>query len=215
MEDSILNVLKIISCAAVIDLIVLSFKALGKNRSGAYMFSGMVIFFFFSSVFFGNLGIAEEWAKHLLFYTGQVFSFGFLHSMIEYYRSRHLTDEGTAPSIKPSSYGIIPVVGASSLTNFLTEQGLQHFLVLPITFLITTYISVKKSILESQDFRDTLDFFMAALFAFAMVHFFELAVESQKWLPSLEPFQEFIEFGWFFIGYALCGIGLARVRNQL
>lgn len=228
----ILLILKIVAFLLTFSLIIFGWLKL-QDKKLKLFFTAILVFFFLSIIFFFPLSHESlEWYKHLLFYIGQIFFYLFSRRVIAMNFSFQEKNASKPISEKldeflPSSSKIFCVT-ASAASNgsaasttalsqwfgFLIDQGLLHVLTMPLFLLTTVFIRVRYIYFESEILKHILNFFMLAAGTFVMIHVSEFIVESQKLIPVIDPFGEFIEmveFFWFYLGLLFFSIGIRKI----
>ncbi len=204
--DSLL-IFKIISFLATLAVAVWSTPKLAKTKVKV-VFVAMLISFFLSTILFFPEGRINDWLKHIPFYFGQFLLYLFLVNIIEAYSPIE-----KKPQSSPQPRLAVLPVGFVNWFNFLTDQGLQHVITLPLFFLIVTVVRIQYLYIESPAFKTVLNLFMAAGGALVMIHIGEFVVESQGWLPFLEELIEIIEFLWYYLALILIGLGVSKLTK--
>lgn len=147
------------------------------------------------------------WIKHGIFYVGQLFFFLFIRRVIAVYNPT--PQEIDAPSSQQPFSTLAVVAGAQAATStsttsvnwmqYLTQQGMQHILGLPIFFMIASLIRVQYAFIASALLKSVLNKMLLAAFCLTMLHVTEFTIESQHWFPlAPEVGQERIEHLWHF-----------------
>ncbi|MEK7519723.1 MAG: hypothetical protein AAB581_00550 [Patescibacteria group bacterium] len=222
MEEALFTVLKIVNFILTAVVVVWGWRMFPDMRL-RMQFGLMFLFFFLSTILFGEEGGRNEWTRHTLFYAGEIFFYLFLVNLIKrYYRedkplgSGFVTTTGTyaaaagGPALVSGSDGISWVTG---MYEFLTEQGLQHLLTLPLIIIIIYSIDVRWTNM-SKTLRGVVNPFVIAVIGLVAAHVFEFIIESQGFLPILdgEPV-EYIEFGCYYFGLIFFAAGMYRLKR--
>lgn len=207
----ILSLLEYTGILGTIALIYYAWKKL-SSRSIRIYFTIMILFFIFPMVLpFGETR-TDTWMKHLLFYSGQFSLYMYLTHLIESYKPK--TENEAAPQTPPiaAAAGIMSLHGTETWYNYLTDQGLEHFLTLPLLFLIMTVIRIQYHYIADRAFRGALNLCIVACCALVMIHVGEFVVESQHLMPFMEgePI-EITEFMWYFIALILFFISVKKL----
>jgi hypothetical protein len=197
-----LTIFKIIS--GVLSALIILYgwgKLAGKQR---VIFALMISFFFLSTVLFFPEGVVNDWFKHLPFVVGQFFFYLLLGSFVKSWQR-----SPTAPSPTAATALAVPTWFES-----LTEQGLQHILVLPFFLLIWGVVGIKGSQLNKNR-RSHLNIWLLAGFFLTLIHIGEFLVESQGWMPFLDgdPI-EVIEFIWYYLAIGTFFLALRKNKKH-
>lgn len=188
----ILDILKIISVVYTLVVIWYGWSRISDHKTKV-LFGAMLVCFLLSAVLFFPEGAMSEWAKHSLFYLGQVLFYFFLNRLI--------AKRITTPARPTSALPTLAAAGAPvEWFTFITDLGLQHIITLPFLFLIITFIRIQYSFVSSSAIKPMLNIFMLAGFFLTMIHVGEFVVESLGLFPMLEgnPI-EITEFFWFYM----------------
>lgn len=210
-----LLIFKIISLLLSILVILYSLRTISKTKV-RILFIIMIASFFLSTILFFPEGRINDWMKHLPFYVGQLFFYFFLSSLL----SEYTPPNNSVPSPKP----IVPTTqiaasfigsGIDEWFNFLTDQGLQHFLAVPLFLLVMMNIQIHFPSIKDAIFRRILTIFLIAGTCLTMIHLGEFIVEAQDWMPFLEgnPI-EIIEFIWYYSAVILFIFGLHILHSR-
>jgi len=113
-----------------------------------------------------------EWVSHIPFYISQVCFYHLLDTLIKRYVAFASMKHAT-PLTKSriSAFGLFP---------FLTDQGLQHILALPLFFLIFTMVRIRLLVIKSQNLQTIMSRYVIAGLCFAMIHVAKFLIENQK-----------------------------------
>ena len=224
-------ILKFFNVILVAGLIIVSLYKL-QSRPQKITFTMMLLFFLLSTLFFNHTGALNDWLKHILFYIGQFFFYLFLYYLIRFYfrkkeqkeSSQHEHADATQtpaagdearikqpsiPSTMAAGFGISTI----DWFAFLTEQGLQHILVLPIFFLIVIIVRVQYLSIESAHFKQALNLFLWAGLNLMMIHTGEFFIENQNFIPFLTDKIETIEFLLFYLGILFLNLGMKKLSD--
>lgn len=229
----ILFVLKLVAFLLTFGLAVFGWLKL-KDKILRVFLILMLILVFLSVVFFFPLGMheyLEEWYKHIPFYLSQIFFYLFLRRIVKLnfsFNSKKVNKNIVERFDEAIKQNILPCLSLSSVSRssvwqqplssvwfkFLTQEGLQHILTLPVLFLIIAIVRIEYFYIESHTLKKILNFFMFAAGMFVMIHISEFLVESQKLLPIIDPegeFIEMIEFFWFYLGLLFFSFGIRKL----
>jgi hypothetical protein len=170
-----------------------------------------LVFFLSSMLFFGGEGALWEWVKHVFFYAGQIFFYFFIRDTIRAHLKTKNTD---LPHLRAGFALPVFFQDWKKLAVYVTEQGIQHFLAVPIYFAVSSIIYAQKSLIASSNVRKTLRFFEFAMLSFVMIHVGEFFVETHGLFPVLEgdPI-EGVEFFWYFLSMFLIIFGVKRLAE--
>lgn len=217
-------ILKTINFLFTLAICLWSWKKLGNKRV-RLLFCFMLAFFFLSTVLFGADSLSDTWLKHILFYIGQFFFYLFVVALIAGYdkSSNDAFDVSTAKNpFTGDGRGALAVAGMTSMTDsgvgdwidFITDQGIQHMLTLPLLLLIITTVEIRYVFVTSKAFRSVLNTFMFAAAALMTIHLMEFIVESQKLIPFLDgDLNEVLEFIWYYFGLFFFVRGIFLLKN--
>lgn len=188
------------------------------------MFVAMLCAFLLATLFFlPEDGAAAEWLRHLPFYIGQVLFVIFVTYIIRYHyelpestaERTPLDKSGQLPtSLAAMSLPFLSLEGIGSGLRILTDEGMQHFLTLPIFLVVLAVVRAQFPYIHSKGVRQALKFFTWAAGALTMIHISEFIVENQELIPFLEgdPI-ELIEFFWFYLALFLFVVGIKRLPS--
>lgn len=217
-------ILKTISFLLTLGICLWSWKKLGKGRM-RMLFCIMLAFFFLSMVPLSANNILDTWLKHIMFYIGQFFFYLFVVALIAGYdKSSNNAFETSTPKnpFTGGKGGVVAVAGMTSMTylgvrewiEFITDQGIQHILTLPLLLLIITTIEIRYIFVTSKTFRSMLNTFVLAATSLMAIHFMEFIVESQELIPLLDgnP-SEILEFGLYYLGLFFFIRGVSQLKN--
>lgn len=211
----ILILCKLLSLLFSCTLIMYSLKTILDKKARTF-FILMILSFFSSTILFFPEGRINDWIKHVPFFIGQLFLYYFLSSLLTKYTHAETAPSTPRPTVPAS--GAPFSVGALAATddwfNFLTDQGLQHFLAVPLFFVIVTNIRLHYPQIRSALFRSILNLSLLAGASLTMIHLGEFIVESQHLLSFLEgdPI-EIIEFLWYYAACVLFFIMLKKMSS--
>lgn len=195
-----------------------------KDNQVRILFCIMLLFFFLSTILFAHESLLDTWIKHILFYIGQFFFYLFIVSLISYYE-KPTSNQHTSlfsKNLFSTKDKSLVALGVTSMTNsgikdwidFITDQGIQHMLALPLLLLIITTIEMKYIFLKSNALRAALNTFMFAAAALMLIHLMEFIVESQKLLSFLDgDINEILEFCWYFLGLFFFVRGIYQLKH--
>lgn len=209
-------IFKIVNAILIAGLIVIGLRKL-QSRPQKITFTIMLLFFLFSTLFFNEKGGLNDWLKHVLFFIGQFFFYLFLSYIIRLYFKKEEQKESSQheradmPHIPPPAMTAGFGISTTNWFAFLTEQGLQHILVVPIFFLIVIVVRVQYLSIESAHFKKVLDLFLYAATSLLMIHVGEFLVENQKLISSLTDKIELIEFLLFYLGMLFFYLGMKKL----
>ncbi len=209
---------KLVGVLLLTGLVVTGLRKL-HSRAQKIAFTLMALFFLASTFFFGEEGAFNEWAKHILFFAGQLFFYLFVYYLIRFHvaeqENKRDFDRPTAPPGAFVAGAVLPIQsGLGEWFSFLTEQGLQHILTVPILLLTVAVVRVQYLVLESKAFKSALNIFLWASASFVAIHVGEFMVESQNIIPSLTDTIEYIELLFFYIGILLLFLGIKKLRKD-
>lgn len=213
LAANLIAIFKSVNALLVAGLIAVGLRKL-RSRAQKITFTAMLLFFLSSTLFFSEEGLANDWTKHSLFYIGQLFFYFFLSNLIKSYFKNEEIKEDSAR--RGAGHAVAPAVIAVPLSftdwfSFLTQQGLQHILTVPIFLLIVTIVRIQYLSIESKHFKQALNLFLWAALALLLIHIGEFMIESQELIPSLAEKSEFIEFLWFYLGMLLFYMGMKKL----
>lgn len=224
LASNLFVILKSLNTILVAWLIVVGMRKL-QSRPQKITFTAMLLFFLSSTLLFNEneIGALHDWLKHVLFFIGQFFFFLFLYYITRFYFRKKEQEEfsqqertgapQTPPPSAPSAMAAGFGINAIDWFAFVTEQGLQHILVLPIFFLIVIIIRVQYLSIESRHFRQSLNLFLWAGLSFMMIHTMEFIIENQNLIPLLTDKIELIEFLLFYLGMFFLSLGMKKLSN--
>lgn len=194
-------ILKIVSGILSLGVVTFAWNRLSGNDRVFFIL--MIGFFFVSTVYFFSGGVINEWLKHLPFFTGQIFLYFFISSLIKTWQ------KAPAPSVTLTAGFVVPTWFA-----LLTKQGLQHILVLPLFLLFWGAISIKGSQLDSK-LRSQLNAWLLGGFFLVLIHIGHFVVEAQEWVPFLNgrPI-DIIEFFWYYLAMVTFAIALNKNKKH-
>ncbi len=211
-------VLKTISFLATLGVIIYGWKIM-STRSIRALFAAMLVFFFLSTILFAKDSMLDTWLKHIVFFIGQFLFYIFLTAVIAFHtkKSAGASSWGTGEKSFLAGMAGIPLAMQSEAMDwieFITDQGVQHILALPLFFLIIATIELRYFFITSPAFRSLLNMFMFAAGSLVMIHAMEFIVESQGFIPALEgdPI-EIMEFGWFYLGLFFFARAVFLMKN--
>ncbi len=196
-----------------------------ENKRIKVLFCTMLVFFFLSTVLFASENIVDTWLKHILFYAGQFFFYLFIVALIANYdKSTGETHEASFPKNPFTNKGrkTLVAMGVTNMTNsgikdwvdFITDQGIQHMLALPLLLLIIATIEMRYIFIATNAFRSVMNTFMLAASALMSIHLMEFIVESQKFVPFLDgDINEIVEFAWYYLGLFFFIRGIHKLKN--
>lgn len=167
-------------------------RVLRDARTRLFFFL-MILCFFLSRLTFVEDELVKEWAKHLPFYVGQVFCYLFLLRLAYPPDSGNdNTENGTMTAAGTAIRATIVIPW--NWIAYATEQGLEHILTLPLMLLIVAGIRAHFPFIAAHPRRQlVITGFLWAMLPLTMIHMGEFAVESQRWIPQLEPIIEQLE----------------------
>lgn len=211
----ILDILTILSIITTLALVYYAWKKLASNTLRAY-FIIMIVFFILPMVMpFGETR-TDTWMKHLLFYNGQFSLYMYLTHLIKSFKPASSENTPTKPPPSIAVAALISTQGTESWYNFLTDQGLEHFLALPLLFLIVTVIHIQYQYITDQAFKTVLNLCIAACTTLVMIHVGEFVVESQHILPFMEGDPvEITEFIWYFVALILFWFSIKKLPEHI
>ncbi len=202
-----LFIYKVISFILTLAVLAWGIKKLEAGR-GRIIFCAMLIFFFLSTMLFFPEGRVNDWLKHIPFFIGQFLFYLWLESIFGKSAQNKFQTQGMA------QVAVLPATGSfTEWFNFLTDQGLQHIIVLPFYMLIMAVISVRFAYIQSTPLRSTLNLLMLAALFLTMIHIGEFVVESQAWLPFLENWIEIIEFLLYYLALGFFALGIKKLAQ--
>ncbi len=200
------------SIPAILCIIRIEWHRSADRRERFFFATALTLLFL--SMFFGDDRIFDTWFKHGLFYASQIFFLLFLN--------RFSDEESLPPAAMPPipavlSAGAIPYAYSTStpsFLSFLTEQGLSHFLTLPMFFYLFVQVRIKSIYTDSADVKRFLRHMFYAMASFMLIHFLEFFIESKRLLPALsgEP-MEYIEMSFYLLGIALLWFGFRSLKR--
>ncbi len=213
--SNIFFILKSLNVIFIAGLIFIGLRKL-QRRPQKITFTVMLLFFLSSTLFFNHEGALNEWLKHSLFYSGQLFFSFFLYYIIRLYFRKKEQEESSqerpnTTHMPPPAMTAIVGTGTINWFAFLTEQGLQHILVVPIYFLIVSIVRIQYLSIESRYFKKNLNLFLWAGSSLAMIHIAEFFIENQKFIPFLNDKIELIEFLLFYLGLLFFYLGMRKL----
>ena len=217
-------VLKTVGFLLTLGICIWGWKTLGNKRM-RMLFCAMLASFLLSAVLFSNDNVLGTWLKHALFYIGQFFFYLFMVALItDHNKSSGDAFETSAPKnpFTNGGRGALTAAGMTSMTDsgtgywidFITDQGMQHMLTLPLLLFVIMAIEIRYIFVTSKAFRSVVNAFMLAAAALMTVHLMEFIVESQGLMPFLEgdPI-EILEFGWYYLGLFFFARGIFKLKN--
>lgn len=136
-----------------------------------------------------------NWLRHIPFYMGQIVFYFFLRRIITVYENVGGESED---SLAPPKEFTHQIVGTWGWASFLTQQGLQHILTVPLFFLVLTTVQIYKGIVRSPYLKSCLHLLLIASCFLTMIHIQEFVVHSQHWITFIHhEVLQYLELFWF------------------
>lgn len=180
-----------------------------KVQKVVTLFIAMIVFFFVSTIFYFPEGVLNDWYKHIPFYAGQILFYFFIQEVIQHYGNSKV------PS-RENWYHIVaagaPVTVSHEFVDwftFVTLEGLQHIITLPLYILIVVFARLHFGSIKSDSLKHVLNICILAGFFLTIIHVGEFIVEAQGLLLFLDgnPI-EIIEFLWYYVALLLFGLSI-------
>lgn len=178
-----------------------------KNQTIRMLVIIMLALFVLSSALSFSSAQLNDWIAHVPFYGGQLVLFLLVKELIsEYGRKR----EAASWIIGGGAY-----FGVNDWISYLTDQGIQDILTLPLTILAVVYVGVRFQYIENKSLKKALVFFLLGASSLTMVYVINFFVEAQGVLPFLSglPIQ-IIGFVLFYISLFLFALGIGKLAYQ-
>lgn len=197
------------SVPAILCIIRIEWRRSADRRERFFFVTALTLLLL--SMFFGDDRIFDTWFKHGLFYASQIFFLLFLN---------RFSEEGGAPPSMPVPASALAAIGAPyasstpSFLSFLTEQGLSHFLTLPVFFYLFVQVRIKSMYTDNPNVKKFLRLMFYAMASFMLIHFLEFFIESKRLLPALSgDLMEYLEIGLYLAGLAILWRGFRIVAR--
>ncbi len=156
--------------------------------------------------------VADTWTRHLIFYLAQIISYYFLDNFISN------EEGGDKANIKPNqTLMVVPFIFKAETPlakwfEYLTDQGIEHFLTLPLLFWTVTMVRIKSVYLTNTNVKKFIYWTVTATTALTVAHMGEFLIESQKFFPVFEGETfEIIEHGLYIVGLFCFWFGLTKL----
>lgn len=208
--------LKIVALIESIGVCLYAFKKL-DNQNMAIIFSIMIFLFFLSVALFFPQGNINEWARAIPFFAAQFILYLVATEFVQ--MQSDSSQSTTNSSVELFIFGIPQsYFGISDWFDYLTRQGFQYILSLPLAILVTAYILIRLPYLSDVRIRNTL---LVSIMGLGLLTFNQLVVfvvKSQQLLPIFNGLPLYIfEFVCFYIAIGFFGIGiylLPTIKNK-
>lgn len=202
----LLNTLFAFNYLCTVILIIYGIKIIEDNRA-RWLHVVMMSCFLGMRIMDIPIPIIGTWIKHSIFYLGLVFFYFFVTRIIKIYghTQAHTSVTPVTPVLAYSVTHFLQTNNQNphSWAQFITGQGLQHILGLPIFFMVTALIKVQYNFITSNCLKPILDKLIIAAFLLTMLHVSEFVIESQKWLALTSYQLDVLEHAWFFSAFCV------------
>lgn len=218
------NILKILRVIVSLILIFWLWSKIPNTKVKSKLV-GVISIFTASLVIFSGEGLIYEWSWHVCFYSAQVIFYFFIVELINSFHVRE-ESENQHPNIEPANMIILGMsmakgmetaknpVGLRDWFAFLTDQGLQHIITIPLFFLIITLIKIQRAYIQTPQYRSILNIFLVGEAMLVMIHVGEFLIESQKLIPQLNGYpNEILEFVWFIMAILSFALGVKKLSS--
>lgn len=207
------EILKLVTVVLSLITIVSAWQKLPTNKTKC-IYSIMQILFLLPMVLNFDETATDTWARHIIFYIGQILLFFFLDDLLQIYNKNYDSVGKNTPAFTVIPFAIGTTSPVQKWFHYLTEQGLEHFLPVPLLFLTLTIIRVRYPQVTNTAIKHALNFTIAAAVSITLIHVGEFVVESQHWIPVLEgEVFEILEHGLFLVGLLFFLAGLLKLPN--
>jgi len=176
------------------------------------IFIAMIVSFFLSTVLYFPEGVLNDWYKHVPFFTGQILFYFFLQEVIRFYSESNPTSRGEV-YVAAGVSGAASTVGIADWFSFITEEGLQHIITLPLLLMVVIFSRLHFGSIKSKSVKHILNICIFAGFFLTVIHVGEFVVEAQGLLPMLESSIEIIEFLWYYLALIMFGVSIHKLSK--
>ncbi len=207
------QILKILSLISSFGLIFFSWQKF-TSRFEKYSYSISQLLFLLPMVLNFDESLADTWARHLIFYTAQITLFFFLNSFINFNENKQ-----NFTSKNLTAFTVVPLAASNDSNIFrwfryITVQGIEHFLALPLLFLTVTMVRLKIINIAQSAKRNFINWTVIGVSTLTMIHVAEFLIESQKLVHVEESTFELLEHGLFLVGIGCFFIAVLKLSDK-
>lgn len=193
-------------------VIILSFRKI-KDPSIRTLFVIMLALFILSTALSFSQGRLNDWIRHIPFYGGQLVLFLLVKELIiEYGNKKNNSSQQVVPALflGGSSY-----FGIGDFISYLTDQGIQDILTLPLTILVGMYVWVRYPYIENASLKKALLFFVSGGSLLTLIYVLEFFIDAQNIMPFLVGFPLTISgFALYYLALFCFGMGVGKLSYQ-
>lgn len=193
-------------------VIILSFRKI-KDPSIRTLFVIMLGLFILSTALSFSQGRLNDWIRHIPFFGGQLVLFLLVKELIyEYADKKNNSLKQVVPSLflGGSSY-----FGIDDFISYLTDQGIQDILTLPLTILVGMYVWVRYPYIQNAALKKALLFFVGGASLLTLIYVLEFFIDAQNLVPFLADFPlKLSGFVLYYLALFCFGMGVGKLSYQ-